>query len=332
MKLRIDEQTLPRYQTFGMVALVLILLVGIVGYFLVQNHFANQARLQDLRNQIIDQQLDRTRNEIEATLDYINFQKTQAEVRLKQESKAQIEEVFALVETIYQREHGRRSEGEIKELLREALRNVRFFANRGYFFIIDSQGNGVLNSNNPSHEGRSIIDLEDDQGLQINRNIIHQVNTNPGRSGFLKYRWFEPGSGKMFDKISYFKLFEPFDWIIATGDYIHHFENDIKADTLRRIESLRFDQNGYIAVIRADGEVISSPGWSISQFADTPEEAREMERDAIEAITVAGKQGGGVVRYHWYYPDGRGPVEKISNVVPVPVPGWSWWPVFTLKM
>ena len=323
MKLRIDEHTLPRYQTFGMVALVLILLIGIVGYFLIQNHLSNQVRLNDLREEIIQQQLDRTRNEIDATLDYIDFQKGQAEIILKQESKAQVDQVFTLVDEVYRRQAGHHNIDEIKITLREALRQMRFFDGRGYFFIIDGEGNGVLNSNNPDHEGRSIIDLRDDQGFYINRDIIRQINENSSRSGYVKYRWFKPGSGRMYDKISYFKYFEPLNWVIATGDYVYQFENDIKAETLKRIESLRFDQNGYIAVIRADGEVISSPGWSISQFADTPEDARAMERDAIAVITGAGERGGGVVRYHWYYPDGRGPVEKISTVVPVS--GWNWY-------
>ncbi|MEH6624834.1 MAG: EAL domain-containing protein [Motiliproteus sp.] len=323
MKLRIDEHTLPRYQTFGMVALVLILLIGIVGYFLAQNHFSNQASLQDLRDQIIQQQLDRTQNELDATLDYIRFKKEQSEVQLRKESKAQVDQALVLAQSIYRQEQGRLSDYEIKTLLREAFRGVRFFDDRGYLFVIDTEGNSVLNDHSPHLEGRSTLDLQDDKGVFIDQKIINVVNGSASHSGYVRYRWYQPGSDRMFDKLSYARLFEPLGWIIATGDYLHEAENDIKAATLKRIENLRFGDNGYIAVIRGDGEVISSPGWSISQYADTPEVARKLTSEAIDAIVQSGKSGGGIVRYFWYYPDGRGPVQKISRVIAVPE--WNWY-------
>ena len=322
MKFKIDEHSIPRYQTFGIVGLVLILLLGIVSYFLTKNHYANQARIQELYDQIMQQKLNATENELNATLDYISFKHAQAESILKTESKTQVDQAFAVAQGIYQQELGKRPLGEIKNLIRESLRNVRFFADRGYIFIIDTDGQGVLSPTTPEVEGQSLYDLQDDTGHYVNREFIRLVAKSPTQSGYSSYRWYHPGSREMSNKVSYLRLFEPFGWIIGAGDYVEEFQNGLKAAVLTRIEALRFGQNGYIAVIRTDGKVVSSPGWSVSQYTESDEEALKIEEQALQSILKAGRQGQGIARYHWYYPDGRGPVEKVSWIKKVP--GWDW--------
>ncbi len=323
MKLRIDEHTLPRYQTIGVFGLVAVLLIALIGYLLTRNHYASLVQLNNLRNQIIGQQLERTRDELKTTIDLIRARNDQAETVLMEEARSQVRQAWTIAHNIWQQQSDRLPEQELKTLIREALRNVRFFNGRGYLFIIDRQGRSVLSFSEPEKEGKSIALQQDDHGRYLNQEFIRIINDSPDHAGHARYRWYSPGDREMSEKISWLQLFEPYDWIIGAGDYIHEFENDLKADALKRIESLRFGENGYIAVIAADGQVISSPGWSVVRYSESEEAAARLVQQSVKEIVRIGREGGGIARYRWFYPDGRGPVEKVSQVLPVP--GWDWY-------
>ena len=63
---------------------------------------------------------------------------------------------FQIATAIHQREHGRHPEAEVKCLILEALRPLRFFDERGYFFVRDQRGLAALQPLNPELENTSV--------------------------------------------------------------------------------------------------------------------------------------------------------------------------------
>ena len=106
-----------------------------------------------------------------------------------------------MAEGIWQREHQRLPEARVKGLIVEALRPLRFFEGRGYFFIDTMDGRCVLLPTAPEREGSSLLDNRDDHGRYIMQALIDSVS-NPEQQGFTAYRWYLPGSHNMSEKVA----------------------------------------------------------------------------------------------------------------------------------
>ncbi len=86
-------------------------------------------------------------------------------------------------------------------------------------------------------------------------------------------------------------ILRPYDWFIGTGEYVIDVENDIKTRLLKRIDSIRYGNNGYIFVLDYQGNILSNYN---KKFVGTN---RMNVRNAqgisnIEDIIKVAKQGG----------------------------------------
>merc|ERR1711916_271210 len=78
------------------------------------------------------------------------------------------------------------------------------------------------------------------------------------KEGYLTYWWDKPDNKKdSFEKISFVKLFEPFNWTIGTGEYVINYETKLKDELLSKIQNVKFGKNGYIFISDEKGITLS---------------------------------------------------------------------------
>ncbi|WP_334156828.1 bifunctional diguanylate cyclase/phosphodiesterase [Oryzomicrobium sp.] len=316
----INEKSLPRLQLFGMLALVLVFTLGMGLYFTWQHVRDFQAGMAGLERETLAQQQSLLEAELDSNRNYLEFVRSRTEEVLKESLKAEVDQAFQVVEALYRQEKGRRPEAEIRRLAAEALRPMRFFDGRGYFFIDDLKGNCVLLPISPDREGSSLLDNRDDAGTYIMRGLI---DASASGAGFSRYRWYAPGNPReMADKITYVRRFEPFGWIIGAGDYLSNMEQQLSQEALVRLRSVRFGKNGYLAVLHRDGRVLVSPSHPQSEGVAVSRLGSDAERRVVGQLLDLAKTGGGVARYDWLRPDSGRLTPKLSVVRPVD--SWGW--------
>ena len=180
----------------------------------------------------------------------------------------------------------------------EALRPVRFFDGRGYFFIGDLQGKFILRPTTPKLEGTTNLDDRDDKGHYYVRGLIDAARLPEGE-GYSRYRWYSPDSPKeMADKTAYVRHFAPYDWFIGTGDYTYKWEQAQKQEVISRLRALRFGQSGYFALLDPDGHLILSQSASSLEgkhYKDVP----ASQSAALALLVDKAREGGGFVHYDW---------------------------------
>ena len=89
----------------------------------------------------------------------------------------------------------------------------------GYVYIMDSQG--TLNIH-PAKEGENVMGSKDSEGFEYIRSMTERaVTLKEGEVGTIRYPWLNPelGEKRPREKISKYKYFEPWDWIIVAGTY-----------------------------------------------------------------------------------------------------------------
>ncbi|BAE50214.1 cache domain-containing protein [Paramagnetospirillum magneticum] len=319
-----DEKAISRVHLIGTVLVVGCLVLGLGFFFVRQITAEAEDAIRALEVQELQKSQDLLVQQVETAKGFLTTLRLQTEEVLKHEIREQVDEAHALAQAIYDQEKGRRSEEDIKRLITEALRPLRFFDGKGYFFIDGMDGSCVLLPIGPSREGSSLLNNRDDTGHYIMRGLIEAAR-KPVGEGYSRYRWYAPGDPeKMAAKIAYVRHFAPFDWLIGTGQYVAEVEDRLKVSALDRIRLFRFgrDASGYIVVIDDRERILVSPSrpWNEGK---TVSDLEPEQRNAARPIVEQGRKGDGFIRYDWAREGGSGAVStKLSYVSRLE--DWNW--------
>jgi PAS domain S-box-containing protein len=293
-----DEKAVTRRHLLGTVILIVVLTVALSAFFSWRSVADYHQSLERLQLAAADAQKQRLKSEMETALGHIEFARSRTEEVLRQSLRGQVDSVMQVVEAIYARESPLRPAAEVQSLIVEALRPVRFYEGRGYYFIDDMQGRFILLPTAPKLEGTIKPDNQDDRGVYIMRGLIEAAK-KPAGEGYARYRWYTPDNPKqMDDKLAYVRYFEPYDWLIGTGDYTYKWEEVQKQAALARLREIHFGESGRIAVLDRDGRILLSPtnpaieGLRYNELSPVQVKAWSMVLDSI-------RREGETVTYLW---------------------------------
>jgi len=307
-------------QTFlyGMMFLAIIS-VGLVGYFWIADEYkASKKEEVTLRQEYVENQKNLIKNETERVIDYINYKHSQAEVRLKQVIRSRTNEAYTVASHLYTKYKSVMDSASIQEIIKEALRSIRYNNQRGYFFITRLDGLEILFADRPEMEGLNLIDMQDTQGKYVIRDMIDIIRRSG--KGFYRYTWTKPNeTGKDFPKIAYITHFKPFDWLIGTGEYLDDVVRDIQHEVLERLEKITFDDKGYIFVGQWNGLSLSGPAKGRNMIDVTDVNGIKI----VQQLIRVSKSGGGFVSYVMPMIDSDVTYRKLSYTTAIPE--WKWY-------
>jgi len=128
------------------------------------------------------------------------------------------------------------SNEKVKQNTIELIKSINFEeAKSNYFFVYeiknlkggDNFATMLINPNRVDIEGRKIsTNYEDINGQKFRDKFMEDIRQN-GES-YLKYSYKKPNTTNIQYKVSYFKYFEKFNWVIALGIYIDDIESKIE--------------------------------------------------------------------------------------------------------
>ncbi|SMP52942.1 PAS domain S-box-containing protein [Desulfonatronum zhilinae] len=327
MRLIANEKSIPRIHLVGTLIIVLLLTVGLAGYNLWQSRQDAQSSFNRIEQALSEQTVARLQDEMHHVITTIEYTRSQTEAVLRESIMLQVDSAYQIAEAIHTRESALRPAAEVRKMIVETLRPVRFYDSRGYFFIDDMNGQFILLPTSPELEGKTLLDNQDDTGHFIMRGLISAARL-PRGEGFSRYRWYTPENpAVMADKLSYVRYFEPYDWLIGTGDYLYKWEEKQKQEVMLQLRTYRFGTTGYVALFDAGGSSLLSPSNAALE-GKTEADLPDFERSVLEKLLSAGRAGGGIVHYDWPQAD-TGTLAKKTAYVQTYAP-WQWVVVTTL--
>lgn len=135
--------------------------------------------------------------------------------------KNQTESVISLIQHLHnQYMAGLYSEEEAQQLAISCVRNLRY-GETGYFWIDTYDGDNVVLLGS-STEGTNRFDAVDTNGYRYIENIIANARKEGG--GFTDYAFPKEGETQSSPKRGYSKAFEPWRWVVGTGNYVDELE------------------------------------------------------------------------------------------------------------
>ncbi len=220
-----DKDTLRIIPTFS----IILTLLGLFGLVIFFYTFYKSELNQAIYKSVLTQAKNRLRY---TTSSYELLLKKERTLNLedsKEEIKEEVKNAWVIANSIYHFCKKRRCRDEtIKLLIKNALQNYKFFNGLGYIFIDKVKGKVVLNPAYPQIEGKSMWNWKDLKGKFVHREFERIVLYSPNGEGFITYYWYKPNSKEVDKKISYIKLFKPYNWIIGGGVYYSQIRERIK--------------------------------------------------------------------------------------------------------
>ncbi len=300
---------------------IAVIILGITYSLLEVYDFETET--QQTRNQFIQEQKDRVKAETEKVVSFINLTRQSLKEKMNESIREQVEQAWLVMDNIYKENHVKISDTGIRKMIKDALRPVRFFNGRGYYFIVSMNGTEELYPVAPQYEGENLLDLQDMKGNFVIRDEIEIVKK--AGEGFVTDYWTKPGEdGEMiYPKTSYVKYFEPLDWYVGCGDYLDNFKIDLQEQVKLTIKNIKFGKDGYVFVDDYYGNavVIDSPKFKEGDYVGDLIDANGINI-LEEQRKVAVGNNGGFVEYTWPRFGQTEPVPKISYVYGLD--DWEW--------
>ncbi len=204
----------------------------------------------------------------------------------------------SLTETVWQiiaaqeRRTRDKSEDEVSRLQQEALALISelSYGDSDYYFVSDHD---CILISHPYLQGKDFSNVKDLYGNFIVPPMV-EVAKKEG-AGFTSYWWKKNNDDpSIYEKLSYAKAFEPWEWVVGTGVYIDNIDKEIderKAALISRLKAIlkntKVGQSGYIYIFDADGNMIVHPNSALEgtnfKTLENPGTGRYIFDDLINA-------------------------------------------------
>jgi|GEM_PF-1582164 len=246
------QRSIAKLFFYGSIAVIFILTLTIMAVFVLNKYLSLGEDLIKIENQYMEEQIQMVKSRVDETIEYIDYNNSQTQQILEESVKERTSYAYSIAHGIYNANKSTRSHTEIKRLIKDTLRSIRFYKDRGYYFIDDMDGNIVLYPTQKQREEEFALNNQDIKGKYIVKDFIEIVKSRgEGHSTYFREK-LQDGDETPKEKVSFVKLFEPYNWIIGTGEYIEDVRIDIQEKIISRLDKMRFGKyrQNYFFLIR----------------------------------------------------------------------------------
>ncbi|QKJ22620.1 cache domain-containing protein [Poseidonibacter lekithochrous] len=300
---------------------VLTISIIILTIQFVENNRTFEIEKEKIRTEFNIRNKNRIKQETNEIYNFIKKEQQSTKKELKESLTSAVDNAYAIANTIYQNNLDK-DPVFIKKLIVDALRNIRFNKNRGYFFIYENTGENILLPHNPEREGENFWNHQDSKGAYVIQDMVNLLKNT--EESFYQWYWFNPTKpDKQKTKIGLVRNFKPFNWFIGTGEYIEEYEVETKEKILDYIDNINSNRNDYIFIIDFDLIYISHIrkdyiGKNAIKINDTVE-----TKKVINNLLKIAKKGEGYYTYIQNKKPGNDlPTKKVSYIKGLD--SWSW--------
>ncbi len=294
----------------------------LASFFYLENKNNFEKEKEEIQIEHLEKSKELIKSEVQSVYEYIQRERASTEKDLKKTLDEALQNAYKTAITLYKNNQDK-PKNEIKKIILDALRNVRFNDGRGYFFIYDMNGNNVMHPITPSLEGKEMINYQDLKGAYVVKDFIKLLQDKD--EAYYEWYWYRPNDKEETEqrKIGLAKNFKPFNWFIGTGEYVEDFEKNVQEKVLRNIREIRYGNHGYIFIINYDSVYLSHIRKNfIGKNAIANNDTKAI-RKVISDLKEISKNGEGYYSYiQNRKPGSDKPTEKISYVKGLNE--WNW--------
>ena len=284
-----------------------IIAAFLISIFFQYLHFKHD--LNHYKKEFTEQKKEEVKNEVLMIYGLIKYKEELLRKTVEDRLIDRVNQAYALAMNIYETNKQTKTKDEIKYLIAQSLNNFKFKDHNNYFFINSNKGQAILFDNKITLDTYvDVWDLKDSNNqpiIQIQAKIAKEQ-----KEGFVTNKFIKPNSNDKnnYSKISYIKLFEPFDWHIGTGEYIDELTKNNQEEIINWLDTLKYENSSYSFLNTTDGQTLIFEGKRVEQ---KPHPYPELFNQQVE---TAKNPNGDFFEYKFKKPNSNEEFEKISFV------------------
>lgn len=258
MKHMFNKITLSSAPFYASLVVITSLATFIGSFWAVNEYQAYQESVEIIKYNYKNQYEGRLKEELDKVVELINHLRLQNDQLVEHDIRERVQAAYTLASHNYRLYKDEKSPDELRSMVIELLRPMRWNNGRGYYFL-GRVNDGVIDlfADEPFFEGKSAGEFQKLIGQDILGDIISIVRDK--EAGLVRYNLTKPQFGKEeLSKIAFVKYFQPLDWFIGAGIYSNDLEEILQREVLARIQNIRFGADGEVFCLRADGTIISN--------------------------------------------------------------------------
>ncbi len=161
--------------------------------------------------------------------------------------KTQVQNVVSLIATIdAKREKGEYTLEEAKQHAADLVRELRYGDN-GYFWIDTYEGDNIVLLGDEKTEGTNRMEKQDVNGFYLIKALIAAGQQEGG--GFTDYYYPKADGAEPLPKRGYTLAYEPYQWVIGTGNYTDYIDIEVQAVKDQGNKELYADVIGFSIIL-----------------------------------------------------------------------------------
>ncbi|MGJ0357411.1 cache domain-containing protein [Aliarcobacter cryaerophilus] len=293
-------------------SIILAFLISAIFQYL---NFKND--LNHYRKEFTEQKKEEVKNEVLMIYGLIKYKEELLKKTVEDRLIDRVNQAYALAMNIYETNKKTKTENEIKYLIATSINDLKFKDNDSYFFINSNKGQAILfNKELKLDKYLDLLDFKDANNqpiIEIQAKIVKEK-----KAGFTTNKFVKPNSKDevQYLKLSYVKLFEPFDWHIGTGEYIDELTKNTQEEILDWLNTLKYKNSSYSFLNTIDGQTLIFQGKRVEP---KPHPYPEVFKRLVE---TAKNPNGDFCKYEFKKPNSDEISEKISFIKKFDDYGW----------
>lgn len=263
-------------------------------FWAINEYRAYRESIENIRKTYKVQYELRLKEELDKVVELIDYRRMQNDLRVELDLRERVQSAYTIASHIYQLYKDEKSLEDIRWIIIELLRPVRWNDGRGYYFAGRTR-EGIIDlfADEPFFEGKSAEKFKKIAGKDVVGDIVSMIRDK--EAGLYRYDLVKPKfKGRRFPKIAFVKYFPPLDWFIGAGIYGYDLEESLQQEILGRIQNIELGKDGEVFCFRSDGTILSKQdarliGRSITGLIDS--EGKLYGRAKLDAITSYEREG-----------------------------------------
>jgi len=240
--------------------LIVLLLYGMLThmFFFFSQSKEAQKELVKYEKTLMDAQKDTLKEKVENLVQFVRYYDGRSSEKIKEDVKNIVNVTADIANNLYAEHHNSMEKDKLKEIIKSALRKIKFERDIGYLFLLDLQGNTLIHVDEKM-VGTNIMHIQDVYGKYILKEF-NKVLEEKGE-GFVDYYWYIVSEDRkeMHYKISFVKMLDCYNWYVGAGEYLKYMKRFVQKDILNYIEANAKFKHGYFFISNSEEEIIFHP-------------------------------------------------------------------------
>ncbi|WP_419768003.1 cache domain-containing protein [Arcobacter sp.] len=222
--------------------IIILIVATIIGIVLIKTEYSNfRTHIKSFKNTLIEREMFYIKTSVQNLKNDIDFESLSILNSKKQRIKNQSIIAYNLAYSLYKSSKNLSKEDQI-DLISKSLREIAQEKNDINYFILNTKGTLLLNTDYPKNEGINFLDFEDLDGVKF---INKMINANPNTQNFLDYNWYRPNK-----RITYSRHLKELGLIIGSASNLESNHAELTNKLLKKITLQGFNNDEFIFIYK----------------------------------------------------------------------------------